>query len=77
MLKINKWISDILKETGNDTIDISRIMAVIAFVSYLGYAGFGLYKDHFDLNTFATGLLQVLLGAGGIVGIKQATTKSS
>jgi hypothetical protein len=75
MDRIKQWISDVLKESGSDTVCIARVMAIITFVSFLGYAAFGLYKDHFDLSNFANGVMQVLLGCGGVIGIKNATSK--
>jgi hypothetical protein len=75
MNRIERWISDVLKEAGSDTVCIARVMAIITFVSFLGYAGYGLYKDHFELSNFANRIMQVLLGCGAVIGIKNATSK--
>jgi hypothetical protein len=75
MDRIKQWISDVLKETGNNTVCIARVMAIIAFVSFLGYAVFGLVHEHFALNDFGNGLMTVLLGSGGVLAGKNLTQK--
>jgi hypothetical protein len=79
IMGIKKFISNLLKEAGeNSPYCIARVMSIIAFVSFLAYAIFALVvKDKFDVSGFANGLMQVLLGCGGIIAGKNLTQKDS
>ncbi|TDK63541.1 hypothetical protein [Sapientia aquatica] len=71
-----KFLKNIFTEDDNETFCIAKFMAAVAFVSYLGYAGYGLYlSKNADITNFANGIMQVLVGCGGVIGAKQATQK--
>jgi hypothetical protein len=72
---IGKWIKDIFSEPDGEAICIAKVMAIIAFFSYLGYSGWGLLHDHFAINEFANGILQVLLGSAGVIAGKNFSEK--
>lgn len=73
MGRIKVWLKQILTEDDNATLCVAKILAVLAVFSFFGYAAYGLYKDHFALSEFASGLMQVLLGSGGVILGKQLT----
>ena len=75
MDKIKKWIKDIFSEDDGDAVCIAKVLAVFSILTYIGYAAFGLFKGHFDLTNYANGMMQVLLGSGGIIAGKQITQK--
>ena len=64
---MRQWIKDIFSEPDGQAVCVAKVMAVVAFLSFLVYAGYGLRHDHFSITDFANGLLQVLLGSGGII----------
>jgi hypothetical protein len=72
---MGKWIKDIFSEPDGDAICVAKVMAVIAFCSYLGYAGWGLFHDHFAIGEFANGILQVLIGSAGVIAGKNFSEK--
>lgn len=72
---MKELIKKLLCEDNGDQICIAKIMALAAFLSFLGYAAFGLYKGNVDLEKFANGIMQVLLGAGGVIAGKNLSTK--
>lgn len=72
---IKKFLTNILKEAGTDKFCIARVLAVVSFVAFLAYAGVGLYRDHFALQEFSSGLMQVLLGSGGVLAGKAFADK--
>jgi hypothetical protein len=75
MSKVSQWVKDIFSEDNGEAVCVAKVLAVIAVLSFIGYGGFGLYKDHFDIANFASGMMQVLLGSGGIIAGKQLTQK--
>ncbi len=78
-MSVKKFIANLLKEAGeNSPYCIARVMSMVAFVSFLGYAIFALVaRDHFDVSGFANGLMQVLVGCGGIIAGKNLTQKDN
>lgn len=62
-----KWVHDILSEPDGEAICVAKVLAVIGFLSFLGYAVWGLIHDHFAIQEFANGLLQVLMGCAGVI----------
>jgi hypothetical protein len=72
---VKEIVKKLLCEDNGDQLCIAKIMAVIAFISFLGYAAFGLIKGNFALDGFANGVMQVLLGAGGVIAGKNISTK--
>ena len=73
---IKLFFKQLMTEDDNSTFCIAKLMAVVAFASYLGYAGYGLYQAKtYDMNSYATGLMMVLTGAGAIIGAKNITQK--
>lgn len=77
MKHIAKWLQDIFSEDDGMAICVAKVLAVIAVLSYIIYAAYGLLKhDHFDISGFASGLMQVLGGSGGIIAAKQFTQKT-
>ena len=77
MNNLKGFITSLLKEAGADSpYCIARVMSLIAFVSYIGYALFALVmRDHYDVTGYASGLMQVLFGCGGIIAGKQLTQR--
>lgn len=71
MGRLRSWTQDIFSEDDGQAICVAKVLAVLAFFSFLGYAGFGLYEGHFDLGGFAQGLMMVLAGSGAIIAGKQ------
>ncbi len=74
---VKQWIKDIFSEPDGQAVCVAKVLAVVAFFSYLGYAGFGLFHQHFAISEFANGLLQVLLGSGGIIAGKNFSERDS
>ncbi len=73
--KLTNWIKKLIAdETGNSPC-IAKIIGSVSVVAYFGYAGVGLHSGHFDMEGFAHGLMDVLLGAGGLIAGKQLTTR--
>ena len=72
---IAKYLKQILTEDDNATFCIAKCLALVAFFSFIGYAIFGLVKDHYDVSSYANGLMQVLLGSGGLIAGKQFSQK--
>lgn len=75
MNKIKQWLQDIFSEPDGQAICIAKVMAVIAFISFLAYSGYGLTCDHFAIQEFGSGLLQVLLGSAGVIAGKNLSEK--
>jgi hypothetical protein len=72
---IGKWIKDIFSEPDGEAVCIAKVMAVLAILSFLGYAGWGLFHDHFAIQEFANGIMQVLLGSAGVIAGKNFSEK--
>lgn len=69
------FLKQLFTEDDNTTFCIAKVMAITAFVSFLGYAGYGVYVSKAgDLTNFASGLMQVLIGSGTIIAGKQLTS---
>lgn len=78
MDKIKQWVKDIFSEDNGEAVCVAKVLAVLSVFAFIGYAIYGLIaKDHFALNEFASGLMNVLLGGGGVIAGKQFTQKSS
>lgn len=73
MNRIKQWVKDIFSEDDGEAVCVAKVLAVISVISFIGYGLFGLMHDHFALNEFANGMMQVLLGSGGVIAGKQFT----
>ena len=72
---VKAWLRNLFGSDNGDDVCIAKIMAVVAFFSFLAYAGVGLHKGQFDQSAFASGIMQVLLGAGGVIAGKNLSTR--
>jgi hypothetical protein len=73
---IKTFFKQLMTEDDNQTFCIAKLMAVVAFLSFMGYAGYGLYLNKTpDLNAYANGLMITLTGCGAIIAAKQFTQK--
>jgi len=70
-----KWLHEILSEPDGEAVCVAKVMAVIAFLSFLAYSGYGLFEGHFAMQEFGNGILQVLLGCGGVIAGKNYSEK--
>ena len=76
-MKLPKWLNDILTEDDNSTVCMARVTVLIAFFTFIGNAEYSIYVTHvFNHVDFASSIMQILTGAGALIGAKQFSSKN-
>jgi len=70
---IKKFFNDIFTEPNNQTVCVTRVMGILAFLYGMGAHAYGLFWQHltFDLSQFAIGYSGMIGALGVALGIKK------
>jgi hypothetical protein len=71
--KMPDWFMNMITGIDNSTVDISRVLMLIAALFFFGYSGYEVWKsNHFDHISFATGITTIIAGGSAGVRLKQS-----